>query len=385
MPTYSYDDIREVFKEKKCELTTSAIEFAKQNETIKTNKCKFEFIASCGHDNTVTFTNFVSKNTGVICKDCSRKNISIILKNNDHTDGNFWCIQEAEGFKKICDLIEEEFDVVRSNEGCLGDILMRPKYISDDKWVLIQLKCTKQVTHGLYSFPLNKKKVYENMPILCVCMSDSKFWLLDYTQIIDKSHMNIGLTSKADYYQYQIESNCLQEKMHFLYARSMKFNEVVGLLPQSINQQQEMVYRKHRENKISYLRYEYPLVESRVYDFIINGYRIQEKVASSRYDRLESFIMYVYRSDRENKYKLYKKGANDYFWVWPKDELNTFFIFPENALIERGYINCGEDEIYKRPQVTISRNNWASDFMYSLTDRNLKKKLMDLFRNNKNE
>lgn len=382
MPTYSYDDIREVFKEKKCELKTTAIEFSKQNETVMASKCRIEFIASCGHDNTVTLTNFISKSSGVICKDCSRKNVGEILRNKyDHTDGCLWNIQEAEGFQKICDLVEDEFDIIRSNEGCLGDILIKPKYITDDKWVLIQLKCTKQMCHKLYSFSFNKEQVYENIPILLVCISNSMFWLLDYTQVLYKSQINIGLTSKSEYYQYQIESSCLQEKMHVLYAKSMKFNEVVGLLPQSLNQQQEMFYRRHRENNISYLEYDYPLAEGRVYDFIINKkYRIQEKVASLRGDRvIESYLVSINRKGRCNKYRLYKKGDNDYYLIWLKNDLNTFYLFPESALIERNYINCGEEEIYRRPFMSITYNNWTTEFLYNLTDLNLKNKLLDLF------
>ena len=69
----SYSDIVNIFEGKGCELYTTKEEY---DEMTQASNCKFYFKASCKHDNTVTLTNFIQKNSGVICKACMKKQIS---------------------------------------------------------------------------------------------------------------------------------------------------------------------------------------------------------------------------------------------------------------------------------------------------------------------
>ena len=69
----SYDIINEIFSDKNCELYTSKVEYDLMQNT---NRNKFYFRASCGHDNNVTLTNFIQKGSGVTCKECMKKRVS---------------------------------------------------------------------------------------------------------------------------------------------------------------------------------------------------------------------------------------------------------------------------------------------------------------------
>jgi len=48
-----YDAVAQIFTDKGCELYTSKDDYKKM---IRPNACVFSFIASCGHNNTVTLT-----------------------------------------------------------------------------------------------------------------------------------------------------------------------------------------------------------------------------------------------------------------------------------------------------------------------------------------
>ena len=62
--------------------------------------------------------------------------------------------------------------------------------------------------------------------------------------------------------------------MHFEYIKYNKFNYDLCLIPIALSQQQELIYRKYREDKIPFLKYKYPLIDSGRTDFMINDFNI---------------------------------------------------------------------------------------------------------------
>lgn len=175
----SYEELLKIFQDKKCELHTTKEEYDTVNNLCH---CKFSFKASCGHDNTVTLTNFVQKGSGVICKDCMKTKVSEKLvelnKDNDQPASKS-LIQESEVFNKFNNLLSDTLDIIKTYEGCTADFIIKPKHIQEDKWLGIQLKTTQGICHDLYSFMLHDgHSKYENMIILCHCVSDSSNWLI---------------------------------------------------------------------------------------------------------------------------------------------------------------------------------------------------------------
>lgn len=96
----TYDEIFNIFTTKNCELYTTKDEYIAMKEP---SKCKFSFKASCSHDNTVTLTNFLQKESGITCKNCMKKQVSdkLIEFNKDNDQASSKCIiQENSGFNK---------------------------------------------------------------------------------------------------------------------------------------------------------------------------------------------------------------------------------------------------------------------------------------------
>lgn len=82
-----YEEIVKIFKEKYCELCTTEDEY---NLMPNPSRCHFNFKSSCGHDNSVTLTNFVNKSSGVKCKRCIKLDVSqkLIDYNKDNNNAS---------------------------------------------------------------------------------------------------------------------------------------------------------------------------------------------------------------------------------------------------------------------------------------------------------
>jgi hypothetical protein len=376
MSRRSFDDIYNCFKEKGCCLNITKEKY----DTLKSPMTEVvSFKASCGHDNTATLTNFIHKSTGLLCKACMVQNVTQKLKDlnvSDETSKNV----EYNGFKAISKMLEDDFYIERTNEGCLADMIIKPKYVENDRWMMIQLKITSKLCHNLYSFSFHNQ-TYEDCLIICYCLKDEKLWTFHYTEVYEKVKLNIGRTYRSEFFKNLIPIEQFNDYMHFEYIKYNKFNEDVCVMPIGICQQQELTYRKFREEKLGYLPFKYPKLEGGKTDFLINDFTIQEKVASIRKDRENNYTACIYRTNRKENKRCYYLGDNDFYWIWLKDNFTNFFIIPENVLHEKDVIG-DENESHKGKSINLTLDGWAKSYLFDMTKENLKSKLLKLFKMN---
>jgi hypothetical protein len=373
MPTY--DEVNTMFGQYGCKLYTSEDEY---NTVRVKSKMLMKFKASCEHDNTVTLTNFLAKKTGVLCKSCVHMNTAKLLKDkhrNESKDAPTHSILEYEGFKLFKEAISDEFDMINTYEGCNADILIKPKYLTNDKWMFLQMKCTKQSVHGLYTFAIMNKN-YDNCELICICLDEAKIWALDHTCGIGKNKINIGLTKKSEYFKYQLPLELLIEKLHITFCTAKRFCSKYGNTPTTIVCQQEQLYNRFLEKNMPYLMIEYPDIQATKTDAFINKNNIQFKVASIRRGRIDTYVAFM--SIRVNKTKHYKKGDNDFYWIWLKNDFVNFHIFPEDVLIQKKFILSG-DMTTALHGISITKNNWTQCYKYSVEDPDIENMLMKLF------
>jgi hypothetical protein len=361
MPSYiqAYD----FFKSKHCELLTKESEF----------DCKFSskvtYKATCGHENTIHLTNFYHKKTGLKCKGCRNKSVTIDNYNPNE--------QEYDGFKVVRDILSTEFQVKKTNEGCLGDMLVKPLYEQDDKWMLVQLKTTRDICHNLYTFSMNEN-CYNDCLVLCICLKDKKIWLFHNDIVCCKSKINCGLTSRSEYFKYQVDIDNLIENIHKEYAHYKKFKMIYGMMPISVNQRMEQEFRRYREKMIPYYSYVYPEIDGCVTDFFINGYKIQEKIAqvAKRKSNNPIDIITINRTSYKINHRCYNLGENDFYWVWLQNK-KVFYVFPERILCEKEFIQVNGNLSDKTRSFTFQE--WTKPFKYFINDPCLKQKLDLLF------
>jgi hypothetical protein len=211
------------------------------------------------------------------------------------------------------------------------------------------------------------------MIILCYCISDNSTWLIPSNVVTHiKNNLNIGLTDKSIYHKYK-----LNEK-NTLLSNLLKYFSVIKLdileyymIPKNINQQNEIKYIKIREEYCNFLTFEKPEIEQSYYDFTINEKKIQEKVATKRKDKKDTYIAYIQRSKANNVKHQYLLGMNEYYWIHIPD-IDLFYILPEIELYNNGFIrNINDtdntDKSSKKMSLNISINyktSWYNKYQY---------------------
>ena len=313
-----YQKLCEGYASYGCQLLSTEDEIKKQMEG--SNKGidyqKLRFVSKCGHASEGYFVNLRYKGTDVNCRKCAYKEISV--KATKRNDTGREMEMEHEGFRYIEDILKASFEVKKTNEGCLADCIVRPIGSTEDKWLMIQLKTTQQATYGLYSFALHNNW-YEHCVMALICLENRQTWIMDGNIIKHlKSKLNIAI-GKSKYNEYLADHN-IDELVSKFYETKQLYPEDHCLCPISIQQQQEQIYRRVREDKLPFLSCEYPAIEALKHDFTVNGIKIQEKVATKRKDRSSS---YVVAFD-----KTYKQGMNKYYWLNIPNS-NVFYIIPE--------------------------------------------------------
>jgi hypothetical protein len=283
-----YENVIEEFNKRNCQLTTTKEEYLQILEISKKSNYKLNYIASCGHNHTVFYNVFKSRNTGVICPSCKNKETGNNKKEkieNNELSKNCNIEQEFKFIKEFQEFIKTDFDTVKAFDGCNVDLIYKPINIIEDKWVGIQVKTTN-IRRLTYSFHINN--IYKNCLILLYCIEDKKMWIIPENIITNQKKISIGY-NKSKYDCYAVNEKDIVNKLLELYNNTSKYNFDVINTPTNIYQQREQLFRKYREEIINFIKFDYDEMEATVYDFKINNFKIQEKV-SKMHDKENRYI-----------------------------------------------------------------------------------------------
>jgi hypothetical protein len=356
----TYETISSYFESKNCKICYTKEEF--DNYYIN-NKQKFNYIASCGHENSVSWQNFRYINQGINCPKCVNKNTGEKLKEFRVGDNKNTCLQELKCINYFKNLIIEYYTVEKLFDGCKSDIVVKPKNEEQDLWLGIQVKTTnKKTERNQYYFRLNHSK-YHDCLLLCICEEDKKMWLIPYEEV--EGLKTIGIAKNSKYNKYEINIENLTEKLRIYYDISNKFDFDTLNIPTNKSQQQELEYRKLRESTINFIEFTNNEIEGLVYDFKIGEKKVQEKVGSIVHNNPNSFsfnlIKYECRINGKCKNQNYEEGDNDLYWLNCKN--GNFYVIPEKELIDHGYIgsNC-KQKIYVSP--TNMNTEWCNKYLF---------------------
>lgn len=366
-----YDKIFQKMNENNCVLLTSREDFTLLRKEKGKSSIKVVYKASCGHKNNV-FTNvFLNRLTGVLCPSC--KNIDIAKKLKERsiskTGQSVNMIMEDNTINYIKELISNDFTLKKACDGCLADCFIRPNSISENKWLMVQVKTTEKQSRD-YGFKCSS--LYKNCIIFCFCISDKKMWILNGNEIIVSQKIGIGL-KKSKYEKNEVTIETIKSTLLEYYNSMTLFKYDDVNIPISIYQKKEQEFRKFIEYKIPTLMFEYSERSGLVFDYIINGFKVQEKIGYL--DKNKKYILFTIHKNNgreygKRKFQPYQIGDNDFYWLNFPDK-TKFFIFPEKILIDKGFIST-PNNIGKKMMKT-NLNNLNDEYMFDFNNLDLVK------------
>ena len=369
----TFNDIKNIFTNKGCRLVTTQDEFNKINLV---SNSKFKFIPKC----CMRIYCFEKQPRSVMCNNCQKvliKKISNEMKNVLDTKH-----VEHDSYKYFTDLVSKKFDFIKTKEGCVFDIMIKPINVQTDEYLQVQLKSTiKKGVNGCYSFDFTGQD-YSNGIMCLISNQENKIWLLDGL-LANIKKISIGEKS-TKYSKYEVYDDTIDNKLLEFYNKKEKYTKDKCLTPVSIYQQREQKYMKLREDKMKYFDIKYPEIEGQLHNLIINGYKIQDKVIGKRCARKNSYYINLYHNNGKKCFKCYNKGDNDFYWFW-RDDSTLFYVIKEQDLIDLKYIQDNGNLGDKRKTISFSLytdspvKNLLDKCTYDINDPKLEEKIKKLF------
>jgi hypothetical protein len=347
-----YDRIVGEFEEKGCKLLTTKEEFLSPEDLRqkKLSKMKLRYIALCNHEHNVFYNVFKYQNSCTKCPKCwSRENGLRTKKMYEVNEvSNIYTLENENSIiQKINDKISIIFDVHKAFDGCLVDMMIKPKTITEDKWIGIQVKTTNANCSG-YSYHINNS--YKNCLILCYTIRDNRLWIFPENIISGITKITIGKKKSKKYGQYEINFDNIIDVLINLYENTSKFEYDVLNTPINIYQKREQDFRKFRESMLPQFEYKCDELEGTEYDFFLNGLKIQEKVCQKNNKGACMFFL------QRNQKRCYALGDNDFYWLNSSDK-DYFLVIPETILLQKGFLNYtqnGEQVEGKRKTMKVT-------------------------------
>jgi hypothetical protein len=254
--TNVYEIVVEEFNKRNCKLLNTNDEYGEILKTAKKTMYKLNYIASCGHTHIVFYNVFKSRGTGIICPSCKNKEIGNNKKmkiQNNEMSKTCYIEQEYSFIMKFCKLMCNDFEIIKAFDGCDVDLIFRPKNVTEDSWVGIQVK-TSNVRHLTYSFHM--KNIYNNCLLLFYCNEDENMWLMPENIIEKQTKISIGYY-KSKYNIYKVNKDNIIDRLNEYYYNTSKFDFEKLDTPKCIYQQREKEFRKYRKEKIDFINFEY--------------------------------------------------------------------------------------------------------------------------------
>lgn len=371
----NYQDVVNCFIENNCKLLNTENEFNEIRKNMKNEK--YHYIASCGHTHNVFFNVFKNRKTGIVCPKCTIENNkeksrnSLSINKLKYIEMEFSCIQYLKT------LIENDFYIIKAFDCCKADVILKPKNIEKDEWIGIQIKTTSKSNRG-YGFHLEQN--YDDYIIFCICENDKRMWCIPYNDINNIVKITIG-NYKSKYSKYEVFKENINNILIKAYNDNKKYNFDELDTPINIFQKREKEYRKFREMKIDFIKFDYHNLEGTVYDFMIENIKVQEKVGC--FLKEDNRILFeLCKKNGTNKCIQYSKGDNHLYWL-NCDDKKHFFVIPENILIKNGYVG-NIDNIHKIHFKLPNLNNqfknlnfWTHEYLFDYEDIN-KEKLLNI-------
>lgn len=337
----TYNMIVKCVEEKDCKMITTKHHFMELNMGTRN---KIKVIGKCQHEFEMKYWDF--KNGTALCPQCINIHRSI-TRTDFYTDNKDYSqTVEVNATNIFRECFSNDFDIIRI-PSCLADILIKPKEITDDIWLPIQLKSTNQKDSGCrYKFDI-KRNDYTNTVLVCVCVSENKFWIFRGIDIPKRNAINIYSKtedSKSIHNNTFVSNDNLVSHMKKLYNEStITESKDILSVPLAPKHKLEYKYKLIREEKFNkIINFEYQDADSFVYDFIVNQLKVQEKVAFPEKNYPYMYRVNLRKVKTQTSKMPYNENDNDVYWFHIVDT-NIFYIIPNEILVKLKYLTTATE------------------------------------------
>lgn len=436
----SYDTIKTTYELGGCELITSRETYNDLRDTVPLKKIQFSIKSSCGHETDDSlYYSFVEQNTGKLCKKCTTQQTSQNLKSNSKINGfNRAMIKQREGIDIMISLLEEDFYIKKTRDGCKSIILLKPKILNEsnnsdsDSWLQIKLKTknaktfqpiqpiqtiteniettkstestesieTTETTETTELIELTEptesaeitetietvrtktgfriESIHPNVVVVMLYVDLQKIWVFEPDQLEIKTYYAMDKTNNK-YSQFFVEKNILSTKLKELYEKQI-YNDTFENAnePISSSVKLEYTYVLKRRNTIKFLDFVENNITSLVYNFKIFDLKVQEKVFSPQRKNIYATSL-CKNHGRQNKGP-YEQGDNDIYWLNVNDGIYDFYVIPEYEMIRIECVTTSETIGSSYFNLRTHRD-WLGDYKFNYNTINEpmeKKRLLDL-------
>jgi hypothetical protein len=272
---------------------------------------------------------------------------------------------EYKGYCIVKDAIKDKLCIKKLVEGTKADIAVKPIDIIEDQWLPIQLKVTSRKRNNAFHFGL-KNNDYTGMILLLVSLETNCFWIVNGSDVVGQNMIHIG--ARSQHKMYDIHD--LATSLLSIYNTECTKNLDIINIPTSKYQIREQEYRRKREQNLHFLKFEYPDLEGQAFDFMVNGFKVQEKVMSSR-KKNGKIVPNRYRVWVTRCGKPYVIGDNAYYW-FHIENTDIFYVIPEAEMIRKNIVV--QDLNIKNQQNIIidtsSIDEWYVKYKFDYTSLN---------------
>lgn len=359
------------------------------NVNCSNTKCKKKFIPS------IKSFLFCCKNCSFSrnIKDETRKKISLsvlnTIKSNKNINNNFNSESiYSIGNSFIINLIKDNFNFELTNRCCEYNHIFKPTTLSNNDcekiWCPIEIKYSNFNIGNQYYFTMSEK-TYPNALILCVNLKENKMWLFPPNIIKSCSKLKINILNKHTEYLVENKEKLLlklydfyhgYQSIHVEYKKNYYLDENKIFLNSHV--QVEYTYKIKRLNMINFIPFQNPISNFELYNFIVNGYKVQECVCFI--SKKNNYQMASIHKIRDKKSLPFAIEDNDFYWFHERD-CELFYVVPAKILELKGFISSNLSK--GKTSINIDTNFvWLFDYKFSYqTINNLeeKTKLLKLF------
>ena len=327
----------------------------------------------------------------VFCRNSSRnqtketkmkiKNKLKTIRNTTKLPYNHSSLIHKCGNKYIRELLKDTFDIDICNRCCKYNHIYKPCDISDDKWIPIEIKYSTDKKDIYYSF--NFHKTYKNIVILLINLDDKNMWLFPPNTLLPSIKLKINISTK--YTEYLTDELQLKEQLKCYYHEynNICINKEESQKPdteyenKNIHTLIEYKYAIFRLNTIKFLPFINPPSNFELFNFLINGFKIQETVC---YNNVRNQLLISIYKVINSRYYPYDYNDNDFYWINERD-VKLFYVIPQNVMAENNVISHGD--VKGKLVLNINTNfPWIIKHQFNyetINEPNEKMKLMKLF------